>query len=359
MKKFVITYGTRPELIKLVPLIYELRKLSSITTIVVNTGQHIDMLKPLENFFEITPDFELNVMQPNQTINKTLSAVLIKIEELFLQIKPDLVFIQGDTSTVLATGMACFNMGIPVAHVEAGLRSFDLTQPFPEEFNRKVVSLFAKYNFAPTELSKNNLIAEKIVEEKIFITGNTVIDTIQIIAEKMQLSKHINPNKILITAHRRENHGEGMLNICKAIKEIIKLKNDVEFIWPVHSNPNVKVVVEQELKDLKQVQLLSPLDYFDLLQHMANSKIIWTDSGGIQEESPYFKKPVLILRNVTERPEVVSSGFGVLVGTNVEKIVTETTKLFTDINYYTDLTKGKNPFGDGNAAKKIIEIVTC
>ncbi len=359
MKKFIVTYGTRPELIKLVPLIYELRKSSSVRTIVVNTGQHIDMLKPLEKFFEITPDYELNVMQPNQTINKTLSAVLLKIEDLFIQIKPDLVFIQGDTSTVLATGMACFNMGINVAHVEAGLRSFDLTQPFPEEFNRKVVSLFAQYNFAPTELSKNNLIAEKIAKEKIFITGNTVIDTIQIIAEKIKISKDVNPNKILITAHRRENHGEGMLNICKAIKEIIKLKNDVEFVWPVHSNPNVKLVVELELKNLKQVKLLPPLDYFDLLQHMANSKIIWTDSGGIQEESPYFKKPVLILRNITERPEVVSAGFGVLVGTNVERIVEETTKLFSDPNYYNSLTTGQNPFGDGNAAKKIIDIITC
>ena len=356
MKKYVVTYGTRPELIKMVPIIYALQKEQNIKTIVVSTGQHPDMLAPLEKFFEITPHYQLNVMKPNQTINRTLTSVINKIEDLFLEIKPDLVFIQGDTSTVLATGICCFNMHIKVAHIEAGLRSFNINEPFPEEFNRKTVSSFAHYNFAPTQISSNNLLAEKIEKEKVFITGNTVIDSVRIITEKLNL-KSTESNKILITAHRRENHGDGIKNICNAIKKMCIKHPSIEFIWPVHPNPNVKDVVSDELQNIPQVKLVPPLDYFELLQEMANAKLIWTDSGGIQEEAPFFKKPVIILRNATERPEVVNAGFGILTGTNVEKIIVETEKIFSDEDYYKTMISGENPFGDGYSSEKIISLV--
>lgn len=357
MKKLVVVYGTRPELIKVIPLIKALKKEKGIETITVSTQQHIDMLVPLENFFNIKPDYCLDVMRPNQTINTTISKVINKTEELFMKIKPDLVFIQGDTSTVLATGISCFNQKIKVAHIEAGLRSFNLEEPFPEEFNRKIVSSIARYNFAPTKISADNLKEEKLSDEKIFITGNTVIDSVRIISEKLNINRTKTNNTILVTAHRRENHGKGIIEICEAVKEICQKHPDINFVWPVHPNPNVKDIVYGNLKNIEQVKLLPPLDYFDLLQEMANAKLIWTDSGGIQEEAPFFKKPLLILRNVTERPEVVESGFGLLVGTETSLIIEKTEQILSNSELYNKMIEGQNPFGDGFAANKIIDIV--
>jgi UDP-N-acetylglucosamine 2-epimerase (non-hydrolysing) len=355
-KNVLVVYGTRPELIKLAPLIIHLRDKAGINLTTVSTGQHKEMLFSLEELFGIKPDVSLEVMTDNQTVNQVVSKVISEMEYVFKERETDLVFVQGDTATVLATAMAAYFRRIKIAHVEAGLRSFDLDHPFPEEFNRRTVSIIADYNFAPTALSAQNLKNEGVSESKILITGNTVIDALQMILPKLEENR--TPKlKILVTAHRRENHGEGIRSICIAIKELLKKNQEVEFVWPVHPNPNVKEVVLDLLATTDRVTLIEPLGYIDLLREMKSADLVWTDSGGIQEETPTLKKPVLILREVTERPEVVNAGFGFLVGTDVDKIVSKSMQLLENKDYYQKSISGDNPFGSGNACEKIANFV--
>ena len=362
-KKILIVYGTRPEFIKLISLILELRANEAVETIVINTGQHKELVRELEEATGIEPDVNLHVMMENQNPNHVITKTIGLFEELLNLHQPDLVIVQGDTTTVLAVGICCFNRKVKVGHVEAGLRSFDIDSPFPEEFNRRVVSMFATYHFAPTTLAMENLKKEGIPEEKIFLTGNTVIDALRLIdedvlnASKKNLPSFDGRKMILVTAHRRENYGEGIHQICVAIKELQKKHKDIVFVWPVHPNPNVKNEVYDMLSDLERVNLLAPMDYFDLVSYMRASFLVLTDSGGIQEEVPYFKKPVVVLRKETERPEVIHSGFGVLVGTDKQLIVKEVTDLLENKRRYQQMTEGNNPFGNGRAAEKIIQII--
>ncbi|MBL7893044.1 MAG: UDP-N-acetylglucosamine 2-epimerase (non-hydrolyzing) [Bacteroidia bacterium] len=357
--KIVVAYGTRPEIIKLAPLIIELRKRRNVELVVVNSGQHKEMVDDLELFFGIRSHYRFEVMTPNQSLNTILSKIVNETSRLFSKIKPDLVFVQGDTTTVFAIATACFYSGIKTAHVEAGLRSGDIYNPYPEEFNRRSVSLISNYNFAPTKASANNLIKEKVPRSKIYITGNTVVDALNIVLAKQKQKPGSSglTKRILITAHRRENHGKGIENICNAVKKILSTRNDIEFIWPVHPNPNVVGPVKKILRDSDRVTISAPLSYIELVAEMNKAYLIWTDSGGIQEEAPSLKKPVLILRTVTERPEVITSGFGILVGTDIKKIVSITNRMLDSKSVYKKMVSGKNPFGDGRAAKKIVDII--
>lgn len=364
-KKVALVYGTRPELIKLAPVVFALKNSKQLAPVLINTGQHAEMVVDLEKIFGITPDYALGVMRKAQSINQLIANIIQGIEPVLKEINPEVVIIQGDTTTVFTTGMVCFNLGIKVAHVEAGLRSNDLFQPFPEEFNRKVVSIFSEFSFAPTRLAQENLVKEGVAGERIYLTGNTVVDAVNWMIQNAKFSsqttllnkKLSNKKTILVTAHRRENHGNGIYNICTAIKNIIDEKNnEFHFIWPVHPNPNVKEVVKQELHACNNVTLTEPLPYFDLLAIIKESYMVWTDSGGIQEEVASLRKPVLILRNVTERPEIVKSGFGVLCGTKPSTIINKTLILLNK-EEYNKAINGTNPFGDGTAAKKIAAIL--
>lgn len=352
--KALVAYGTRPELIKLAPLIQLMRRDVRFEAVVVSTEQHKDMLAELEQLFDIEPDHRLEIMEPDQTLNHILSAVVSKTDELLVQLKPDVVVVQGDTSTVFGVATAAFNSGIKVAHVEAGLRSGDMKRPFPEEFNRRAVSLVGDLHFAPTDLAKDNLLQEGIDASKVFMTGNTVVDAVQQVTNSIDGVEE-DPNQILVTAHRRENHGQGIENICLAVKQMLEINPEIRFIWPVHPNPNVKPMVEEMLGKLDRVTLLPPLGYRDLLTEVHKARVVWSDSGGIQEEVASLRKPILILRNVTERPEVVEAGFGVLVGTSVDTIVTETKGLMEDPLAYERRISGNNPFGDGMASMRILD----
>ncbi len=355
--KVSIVYGTRPELLKLIPLIKVFKEDQEFDLTIINTGQHQAMLSDIENKFDIVPDFRLDSMKPSQSLTKLHIRICELVEPVLLNIKPDLVLVQGDTATVAAVGLVSFFNKISVGHIEAGLRSFNLEEPFPEEFNRRSLSIFAKYNFAPTHQSAENLRQEKVDPSSIFVTGNTIVDMVRIMKESSPNQIDDVKKKILVTSHRRENHGEGIQNICGAIKKVSHQFPDLQFVWPLHPNPNVKDIVEKELAHLPNVKLTEPLDYFDLVNELQTSYLIWTDSGGIQEECPSFSKPCLILRNVTERPEVVESGFGKLVGTDLNLIVNETLELLDNENIYKKRISGINPFGDGFAANYIKDII--
>lgn len=357
MKKIVIVYGTRPELIKLIPLIKLMKANNQINLLLINTGQHKEMVEELEQVFDITPNINLNIMQHNQSLNQIMINVAQAINPILIKEKPAIVLVQGDTSTASTVATTCFYNKIPVGHIEAGLRSFNIYEPYPEEFNRKVISLLATFNFTPTTNATNNLLAEGVNKATIFEVGNTIVDMVALVKEKYIQNITYNENLILITAHRRENHGEGILAICKAIKKLVTTHPHLKFIWPLHPNPNVKDVVTNELKDIANVQLTVPLSYLSLTQIMQSCKLIWSDSGGIQEECPSFKKPVLILRNVTERPEVVTSGFGKIVGTNIDEIVKQTILILSNDEVYQSMIEGKNPFGNGTASQQIINII--
>lgn len=358
MKKIAIVYGTRPELIKLVPLIKKMEAHPLIHLFLISTGQHKEMVEEIENTFNIQPSINLGIMQHNQTLTDIMVNVATKIEPVLKKENIELVLVQGDTSTASTVATVCFYNKISIGHVEAGLRSFNMQEPFPEEYNRRLISLIAKYNFTPTSISKQNLLNEGISSDKIFTVGNTIVDMVELVKTQFDFkSSTICKRKILITAHRRENHGQGLKNICIAVKKTIALFPDVHFTWPLHPNPNVLNNVMSELANVKNVTLTQPMTYLELTKEMNDSYLIWTDSGGIQEESPSFKKTVLILRNVTERPEVVDSGFGVLVGTDVELIVSTTKELMENASKYNSMISGLNPFGDGNASQQIIEIL--
>jgi UDP-N-acetylglucosamine 2-epimerase (non-hydrolysing) len=364
-KKILVVFGTRPEAIKMAPLIIELKKHETVDLRICVTAQHREMLDQVLNLFQIQPDIDLNLMKPNQTLADITSSVLTQMDNILKKEKPDIVLIQGDTTTVMATAMAAFYNNIHIGHVEAGLRSFNIKSPFPEEFNRRVVSLVTKYHFAPTERAKNILLSEGINKESIFFTGNTVIDSLFYILKKpiptyvIELTKNIPKNSkiILVTAHRRENFGEKFISICKGIKKIVERNQDIYVIFPVHYNPNVREPVFKILSNTERIILIDPVEY-DILVHLMNlSYLILTDSGGIQEEAPSLGKPVLVLRTETERPEGIEAGVAKLVGPYEDKIVEETEKLIYNIDDYNKMAQATNPYGDGNASKRIVEIL--
>ncbi|NQU83428.1 MAG: UDP-N-acetylglucosamine 2-epimerase (non-hydrolyzing), partial [Parcubacteria group bacterium] len=356
MKKILFVFGTRPEAIKLAPVILEVKKHQKIVlTKVLITAQHREMMDEVLEVFKIKPDFDLNIMLPNQTLSEVTSRILTGVEDILKRERPNLVFVQGDTTTVLATALACYYQRITLVHVEAGLRSFDKFQPFPEEINRRLVSHIADFNFAPTEEAAENLLNEGIERKKILVTGNTVIDALfMAIKKKGSFSEELdkvdfNKRLILLTAHRRENFGLPLENICQAVKEISKLGEDLEIVYPVHLNPNVQETVRKILRNIPNVKLLKPLDYLSFCHLMKKSYLILTDSGGIQEEASSLNKPILVLRNVTERPEVIKTGAAILVGTDQKKIVRETKSLLEDEQKYRRMGTVSNPFGDGKA----------
>ncbi len=363
--KVLTIFGTRPEAIKMAPLVKELEKREEIESKVCVTAQHREMLDQVLELFEITPEFDLNIMKTRQSLTGITNRILEGLEELFTKEKPDMILVHGDTTTTFASGLAAFYQQIRVGHVEAGLRTFDKYFPFPEEMNRKLTGALADLHFAPTKGSKKNLLREGINEDDIFITGNTVIDAMEHTVEKNYIFENDQLNKIdfenkkviMITAHRRENWGEGIENICEALNKIVEENKDVELVYLVHLNPIVKDVVEAKLGGKDRVHLLPPLDTKETHNLMNKCFMVMTDSGGLQEEAPHLGKPVLVLRGVTERPEAVEAGTVKLVGTDIEKIIEEANKLINDNEYYSLMSKAVNPYGDGIASKRIVDAI--
>lgn len=369
MIKNLIIFGTRPEAIKMAPLVKEFQKHDELfDTKVCITAQHREMLDQVLTFFEITPDFDLDLMKPNQNLYVLTADILINLKPVLESFKPDYVFVHGDTTTTMATSLATFYAGAKICHVEAGLRTFNMQSPFPEEMNRSVTGVVSNLHFAPTKTSKNNLIAENKSEEDIIITGNTVIDALSYSVEKVntptfqdqeieQLKIVLNDDKklILVTGHRRENHGDGFIRICEALKEIALEHSDCQIIYPVHLNPNVQKPVYDLLSDINNIDLISPLSYPAFVWLMEKSYLIITDSGGVQEEAPSLGKPVLVMRDTTERPEAVNAGTVLLVGTDKQKIIDEAHRLLEDNNAYLAMSTLHNPYGDGKACSKIVE----
>ena len=371
----LVVFGTRPEAIKMAPVISAIRGLEKefILQICV-TGQHRKMLDQVLEIFNLHPDFDFNVMTTGQDLTDVCTSVLIEMRELFKSNKPDIVLVHGDTTTTMATALAAFYAGIPVGHVEAGLRTFDIHSPYPEELNRQVVSRIAKFHFAPTEECRKNLTRELVQNDSIWVTGNTVIDALRItlsrihtdVALDAKIRKEIrkilsfdfsNSNYILITGHRRENFGDGFIEICSAIKELAEKFPFFHFVYPVHLNPNVQKPVTEMLEGIPNIHLIEPQDYLNFLVLLENCYFVITDSGGIQEEAPSLGKPVLVMREVTERPEAIAAGTVKLVGTNKAKLVTEVTQLIEDKNYYLSMSQAHNPYGDGFAAARIVEVL--
>lgn len=369
--KVLIVFGTRPEAIKMVPVIKEFLKYPDIFDIkVCNTAQHRGMLDQVLDFFEIIPDFDLNLMKANQNLYSLTASIITGLQPVLEEFKPKFVFVHGDTTTTLGASIASFYSGAKVCHIEAGLRTFNKQAPFPEEMNRCVTSSIAEYHFAPTLASKNNLLNENINPSKIIVTGNTVIDTLLYSAKKVsdnsfiddeifKLKKIIYKDRrlILVTGHRRENHGTGFINICAALKEIALASSDIYIIYPVHLNPNVQKPVYELLAGIDNIQLIEPLGYPAFVWLMDQSYLIITDSGGVQEEAPSLRKPVLVMRETTERPEAVNAGTAILVGTDKEKIVSETLTLLNDKEKYKKMSLLHNPYGDGTASKRILEVI--
>jgi UDP-N-acetylglucosamine 2-epimerase (non-hydrolysing) len=365
VRKISVIFGTRPEAIKLAPVIIELKKHPEFEVNVCVTAQHREMLDQVLKVFEITPDVDLNLMRPDQTLASLTSEAIKAIDLYFTKYQPDLVFVQGDTTTVLATAITSYYHKIKIAHVEAGLRTHNKYAPFPEEINRVLTSHVSDLHFAPTKSSEQNLLNEGVAQNKIFVTGNTVIDALFYIRDKVLLNPPIIPQVpdillrsnspiILITGHRRENFGQGFENICAAIADLADKFRDHYFIYPLHLNPNVRKPVNEILSNKKNILLIEPLSYLPFVYLMTKSKIILTDSGGIQEEAPSLGKPVLVMRDVTERPEAVEAGCVELVGTDKNLIIEKVTRLLRDTNYYKRMQMVINPYGDGKATKRII-----
>ena len=368
MKKNLIVFGTRPEAIKMAPLVKEfLKHQDTFNTKVCITAQHREMLDQVLSFFEITPDYDLDLMKPNQNLYTLTADIITNLKPVLEDFQPDYVYVHGDTTTTMATSIAAFYSGAKVCHVEAGLRTFNKRSPFPEEINRSVTGSICDYHFAPTETSKQNLLNENVSDDNILITGNTVIDALHFSADKVKsagfqdaevehLKTVVDDSKrlILVTGHRRENHGQGFINICAALKQIALDHPDTQIIYPVHLNPNVQKPVYELLADIDNVNLIDPLSYPAFVWLMDKSSLIITDSGGVQEEAPSLGKPVLVMRDTTERPEAVDAGTVLLVGTDTEKIIKEATKLLTDESAYHKMSKLHNPYGDGTACDKIV-----
>ncbi|WP_010250435.1 non-hydrolyzing UDP-N-acetylglucosamine 2-epimerase [Myroides injenensis] len=368
-KKILFAFGTRPEAIKMAPLIKEFKKFNDLYNIkVCTTGQHKEMLDQVLDFFSIEPDYDLAIMQPKQTLTSITSKILLEFQNVLDDFKPDFVFVHGDTTTSMAAGLATFYSDVKLCHVEAGLRTFDKKHPFPEEINRRITGVLADFHFAPTEQSKTNLLKEKVSDETILVTGNTVIDALLYGLELLEhyesddlesLKKVVGNDSeiVLVTGHRRENHGEGFINICEALKRIAINNPDKKVVYPVHLNPNVLEPVTKMLSSVNNIHLIKPLSYPLFIWLMNRSKIILTDSGGIQEEAPSLGKPVLVMRNTTERPEAIESGTVKLVGTDQDLIYYETNKLLNDSNYYAQFSNKNNPYGNGRASKCIVDFI--
>ncbi len=357
MKKILCVVGTRPEAIKMAPVILELQKKPWAKVSVLATAQHRQMLDQVLSFFNITPDYDLNVMKPNQNLTELTARLLIGAGEVLDKVKPDVVLVQGDTTTVMSVALAAFYRQIPIGHVEAGLRTGDIFNPFPEEANRIIAGHLATWHFAPTASSRDNLLNENISKNKVEVTGNTVIDTLLATAEKelalpITLPKH--ERLVLITSHRRENFGEPLQRICRAIRKLAEDNSNVCFLYPVHPNPNVKLVAEQHLAKLSNVVLCAPLEYAPFVAAMKMSYLIISDSGGVQEEAPALGKPVLVLRQETERPEAITEGVVKLVGTDYQRIVTEAQLLLDSEQAYSEMARGVSPYGDGSASTRIV-----
>lgn len=372
MKKNLIVFGTRPEAIKMAPLVKEFQKHSNeFETKVCITAQHREMLDQVLTFFEIVPDFDLNLMKPNQNLYGLTTDIITGLKVVLEDFKPDFVYVHGDTTTTMASSIAAFYSGAKVCHIEAGLRTFNMKSPFPEEMNRCVTSIVSNIHFSPTDISKQNLLNENKLSDSIVITGNTVIDALQFSVSKVNeegfkddeindlKSIIINDKKIiLVTGHRRENHGQGFINICEALKKIAVNNPDTQIIYPVHLNPNVQKPVYNLLGQIENIKLISPLSYPAFVWLMNQSYLIITDSGGVQEEAPSLGKPVLVMRDTTERPEAVNAGTVILVGTNKDKIISETEQLLNNKLFYKNMSKLHNPYGDGKACQRIVEFVS-
>lgn len=382
MKKIMLVFGTRPEAIKMAPLVKAFQaKNDEFETIVCVTGQHREMLDQVLHLFDIKPDFDLNIMKQGQDLYDITSRVLLGMRDVFKVCKPDVLFVHGDTTTSTAAALAGFYQQIPVAHVEAGLRTNDIYSPWPEEMNRQITGRIATYNLSPTQLSRQNLLKENVDENKITVTGNTVIDALHWVTAKIKSDKNLDDNLsldlkskgydtkrlvgnrrlILITGHRRENFGDGFLHICHAIQDLAKKFPEVDFVYPMHLNPNVRKPIHQvfgeDLNNLGNIFFIEPLEYLPFVFLMEKSDIVLTDSGGIQEEAPGLGKPVLVMRNTTERPEAVDAGTVKLVGTDYDAIVDNVSKLLTDRNLYNKMSKATNPYGDGKACERIIRYI--
>ena len=366
--KHLIIFGTRPEAIKMAPLVKEFKKHTSFDTRVCVTAQHREMLDQVLNFFEIEPDYDLNLMKPNQNLYSLTADIITYLQPILEEFKPDYVYVHGDTTTTMAASIASFYAGAKVCHVEAGLRTYNKQSPFPEELNRQIAGRVCDYHFAPTQQSKNNLLTEGIKTENILVTGNTVIDALiesssrveTILNKEIEYLKTIvssNQRLILVTGHRRENHGEGFINICQALNEIALTHPDVQIIYPVHLNPNVQQPVHKLLSATPNIHLIQPLAYPAFVWLMTKAYLIITDSGGVQEEAPSLGKPVLVMRDTTERPEAVEAGTVILVGTNKGKIVSETNNLLTNVMRYQEMSALHNPYGDGKACERIVNYI--
>ena len=360
MKKIMLVFGTRPEAIKMCPLVNELKK-RDVKTIVCVTGQHRQMLDQVLEAFNVVPDYDLSIMKNQQTLFDITTNILNRIREVLEKEKPDVVLVHGDTSTTFVTALACFYLQIPVGHVEAGLRTYKIYSPYPEEFNREAVSIIAKYNFAPTVLSRDNLLREGKKPESIYVTGNTVIDALRTTVREdfshPEIDWASDSRLILITAHRRENLGEPMHHMFRAIRRVLEEHPDVKALYPIHMNPVVRKAAEEELGDRDRIHIIEPLGVLDCHNIMARSYLILTDSGGIQEEAPSLGKPVLVMRDTTERPEGVEAGTLKLVGTSEEVIYQEFTRLLDDKIEYNSMAHAVNPYGDGFACKRIADIL--
>ncbi|MDR2881447.1 MAG: UDP-N-acetylglucosamine 2-epimerase (non-hydrolyzing) [Azoarcus sp.] len=356
MKRILCVIGTRPEAIKMAPVILALKNETWTDVRVLATAQHRQMLDQVMNFFGIEPDIDLNIMRPNQMLTTLTARLLLDLEDVLQAERPDIVLVQGDTTTVMAVALACFYHRTPVGHVEAGLRTWDMQNPFPEEANRVIVGKLARWHFAPTESSRQNLLKEGVTNSAIVVTGNTVIDALLMSASrdlKLGIDLDFDKRLVLITSHRRENFGKPFRSICRALCTLAENNPDVQFLYPVHPNPNITNVAHEFLKDLPNFVLCSPLDYAPFIAAMKHAHIILTDSGGVQEEAPALGKPVLVLRDETERPEAVEQGVVKLVGSNNDRIVEEAQRLLNDESAYRAMARGVSPYGDGHAAERI------
>ena len=376
MKKILLVFGTRPEAIKMAPLVNEFKKHPDrFETRVCVTGQHREMLDQVLDLFQIIPDYDLNIMKPNQDLYDVTSRVLLGMRDVLKKAVPDVVFVHGDTTTSMAAALSAFYQKIPVAHVEAGLRTRNIYSPWPEEMNRSITGRIASFNFAPTLCSKMNLLKENVLEDSVFVTGNTVIDALQWVVNEIASNSHLREvakreiklmgydvnrlnlsrRMVLITGHRRENFGEGFMNICHAIRSLAENYPNVDFIYPMHLNPNVRKPATEVIgNDVPNVFLIEPLQYLQFVYLMEKSYIVLTDSGGIQEEAPGLGKPVLVMRDTTERPEAVEAGTVALVGADRERIEQSVSSLLDDNVLYGKMSKAVNPYGDGNACKRIV-----
>lgn len=382
MKTIMLVFGTRPEAIKMAPLVKEFQKYpEQFKTVVCVTGQHREMLDQVLSIFDIKPDFDLNIMKQGQDLYDVTARVLVGMRDVLKEAQPDVVLVHGDTTTSTAAAMAAFYQQIPVGHVEAGLRTHNIYSPWPEEMNRQITGRIATYNFAPTALSRENLLKEGVDDKAIIVTGNTVIDALYWVVEKIKNNTHLNAELsailynagydvsrlangkklVLITGHRRENFGDGFINMCTAIKDLTQKYPEVDFVYPMHLNPNVRKPIHEvfgeDLSNLGNMFFIEPLEYLSFVYLMEKSTIVLTDSGGIQEEAPGLGKPVLVMRDTTERPEALEAGTVKLVGTNYEKIISEVSALLDNEDYYQAMSRSVNPYGDGLACERIVRSI--